>query len=152
MIVNFKISVPDEESAKRAGILFFDALDEEGIDYRVVTEEEPDMQLTRLPGFRSSDPDTSRKGAFDQYPRQKTHLHRALLCVAAAGSYGATYEDVEDNTKINGVWKRLSELMAGGWITVKGERKIESTNSMGAVYVLTEKGQRYVEIKDPAYV
>jgi hypothetical protein len=92
-----------------------------------------------LPGFRSSDPDTSRQGAFDAYPRSGTHRLRALDVVWRRRAFGgATYEDVETATSIKGVWKRLSELKQGGWVRVEGTRKV-STGSQADIYYPTLK-------------
>jgi hypothetical protein len=124
-------------------------LTEEGADYRTLHDlrDEFDVELEDPSkngpgGFRHSDPNTSRKAAFDVLPRTGSQRLRALQAVAVASPGGYTYEEVEQATGISGVWKRLSELKQGGWIRVIGQRKIESTGSEGDIYALTEKGWR----------
>lgn len=112
-------------------------------------EEAPDKN--KLGGFRKSDPSTSRKAAMQHYPRSGSQRHKALIYIAAMsvnGRQGATYEDVQNATGINGVWKRLSELSEAGWIEIKGERMIEDTGSMGGVYFVTEKGLRWIRANE----
>jgi hypothetical protein len=101
-----------------------------------------DPSRNHLPGFRSTDPDTSRQGAFDAYPRTGTQRSRALDVVWDNHLIGgATYEDVERKTGIRGVWKRLSELKQGGWVRTQGTRKV-STGSQADVYYPTMKAWR----------
>lgn len=134
------------ELTERLKVVLFDELDESGFDYREIHDDEVGPGDS-LPGFRSDDPETSRKAALDHYPRAKTQRHQALLAVARSEG-GATYADVERITGINGIWKRLSELEQGGWIFPAGTRLIEETGSEGQVYIVTDKGARYVEHKE----
>lgn len=111
-------------------------------------EERPDRNA--VGGARGGDPDTSKKAAFDIYPRSGSYRHRALLAVARAGARGATYDEVADATGIEGVWKRLSELKQGGWLTTSGHRKVGSTGSDADVYVLTPKAESWLLRKETA--
>jgi hypothetical protein len=98
-----------------------------------------------LPGWHRDDPDTSKLGAFDAYPRSGTHRLLALDVVWGHRFDGVTYEDVERITGVRGIWKRLSELKQGGWIIPKGTRKV-STKSQADIYYPTMKTfQRYWE-------
>jgi hypothetical protein len=100
-----------------------------------VKREDPGQE--RLGGFRRSDPDTSKKAAFDVVPRAGSQRRKALE--ALLDHDGLTYAGVEAITGINGVWKRLSELKQGGWIEVRGTRRILETGSEGDVYYPTVK-------------
>lgn len=102
----------------------------------------------RRGGSRNSDPDTSKRGGVDVYPRSGSQRWMALMAIAVAGDRGATYGDVEDATKIRGVWKRISELKQGGWIETSGTRVIEETGSEGDVYILTDRAKRYLSHKE----
>jgi len=93
----------------------------------------------QLPGFRGTDPDTSRKGAFDAYPRTGSDRLCALDVVwVCREDGGATYEDVVQATGNKGAWKRLSELKQGGWIIAEGARKV-SSGSQASIYYPTMK-------------
>lgn len=92
-----------------------------------------------LPGARSSDPATSHNAAVLAYPRSGRNRWKCLTEIAIAGERGLTQDDVVQRTGINGAWKRLSELLAGGWIMTRGTRKGRSGTDQ-RVYVLSAKG------------
>lgn len=139
----------------------YDLFDDAGVAYKTVAigfvnDEESlndlldkqDPEKARLPGFRSTDPDTSRKGAIDAYPRVKSQRHKALIAIAKAGDHGLTDEEVEEKVGIEGVWKRCSELVQGGFVEEAGERRVKKSGSMGRVLKLTPRGEKYVEVKE----
>jgi hypothetical protein len=135
----------------------YDTLDDLGLEYRVITAaisnmdelfgdgEAPDKN--DIGGFRADDPSTSQKGAIDAYPRSGSQRWTALTVIADS-PYGMTYMDVEVRTGIKGIWKRISELKEGGWVTTKGTRNIPETGSDGDVYVATPKALRYIMDKE----
>lgn len=88
---------------------------------------------------RADDPSTSQRAALDALPRVGSQRRAAYEAIRAAGDRGMTYDEVEEATGISGVWKRISELKQGGWVTVAGERLIPATGSHGDVYVATSK-------------
>lgn len=137
-------------------VAIYETLDEMGIDYKVnahsITDASKAIKLERpdqdsLGGFRKGDPGTSAKGAVDAYPRSGSQRWKALLGVASRGSEGATYEVVAMITGVQGIWKRLSELKDGGWIEVIGQEEV-STGSDADKYRITERGRRFIEIKE----
>jgi hypothetical protein len=94
----------------------------------------------RAPGYRGSDPETSRQGAFDAWPRVGTQRSDALNAIIRAGRRGLCYAEVEQQTGINGVWKRISELKQGHWIVPCGlTRDVPETGSRAEVYIATTK-------------
>lgn len=107
-------------------------------------DEADDDRSAPSPGFRRTDPDTSRQAALDAYPRASTHRRYALNAIIRSGATGMTYYDVEKDTGINGVWKRLSELKQGGFIKHDGDRVrvVPKTGSNAEVYVATKKALR----------
>lgn len=113
-------------------------------EFDVHEQKLDDPRQNRMPGFRRSDPGTSKKGAFDAYPRSGSQRWKALMAVRSTYPRGATYEEVVKATGINGVWKRLSELKQGGWITARGQRRV-STGSEADIYYLTVKGSDALE-------
>jgi hypothetical protein len=137
----------------------YDILDDHEIDYHTLTLRIIDGDKTvreyeedKLAGFRGSDPDTSRKGALDVYPRASSYRHKALIAIAKSGDKGMTYEEVEHATGINSVWKRLSELRDGGWIYEAGERVVKGTGSQATIWKLTHRAERHIETKERAGV
>lgn len=104
----------------------------------------PDPQKNELPGFRKGDPDTSRRGALDAFPR--TGTQRAAALMAIAHSRGLTYYEVQQATGISGIWKRISELKEGGWIEVIGQRFIPETGSEADVYRITDAALRNAKL------
>ena len=140
---------PEQVEAVWATLRGWRCLNTTGDDERTLADlkdefdvELPDPQQNSPGGARSSDPSTSHKAALDALPRTGSQRFRALQAIAAASPAGYTYEEVQQATGIEGVWKRLSELKQGGWIRVIGQRKIQSTGSDGDIYALTEKGWR----------
>ncbi len=140
-------------------LALYDILDERGIDYhtlvlRVIDGDKAvaDYEEKEIGGFRGSDPDTSRKGALDVYPRSASYRHKALIAVARSGDRGMTYEEVEQKIGINSIWKRLSELRDGGWIYEGGERVVKSTGSQATIWKITPKAERHIETKEKAGV
>lgn len=117
-----------------------DLLDEVGAQYRV---DHVDPGAPAAGGFRVTDPNTSKKAAFDAIPRSGTNRRKALEAVVSSLGAGMTYAEVEEATGINGVWKRLSELKDGGWIVVSGQRRVPKTGSDADVYVATLKALQW---------
>jgi hypothetical protein len=114
------------------------------VPYRFRSTEKSELEQNSLGGFRSTDPETSRKAAIDAFPRTKSQRLKALLFIARQGDKGATYAQVEAETGIHGIWKRLSELKEGGWIEVAREAVIPETGSLGSVYVATSKARQHM--------
>lgn len=167
------INLPDIDSADRQKlkhdlqIAVYDVLDESGIDYSthvlgfvteeksldtLIDEQNEGVDDKSLGGFRGSDPDTSRKGAIDAYPRTASQRWKALIEIAKSGDQGLTYAEVELKTDVNDVWKRLSELKQAGWIEESGERVVKGTGSLATIWKITPKAERYIEQKEKAGV
>jgi hypothetical protein len=106
-------------------------------------QSKPDSNV--FPGFRSSDPATSRDGAKDAYSRTGTHRYKAFQAIACAN--GMTWDEVATQTGIQGIWKRLSELKNEGWIEAAGTRVCKTTGSPGTVYVLSSMGREWLDRK-----
>lgn len=152
--VQIDIADNDSQTAERVRSYLEDAIDasieelqDDGYEISLVKPED-DQPV----GVRSDDPDTSKQAALEAYPRSGKQRHKALLAIARARDRGLTYEQVEEATGINSVWKRLSELKDGGWITIDGTRKIQKTGSNGFVYKITERARKHIEIKEKAGV
>lgn len=162
-----------EIEAEEAGYLqsqiqeqVYDLLDEAGVNYksillRVVNADEAIDDYLKdqagpddadIGGFRNGDPDTSRKGAVDAYPRSGKHRHTILIAIAKAGDQGMTYEEVEEKTEIKNAHKRISELSQGDWVRSAGERVATKTGSMSNIWVITERAERWIETKEKAGV
>lgn len=110
--------------------------------------ETGDPRDSVLPGFRSTDPTTSRKAALAAFPRTQSQRYKALMSIAKRTDgpwHGATWVEVEFDTGINGVWKRISELKEGQWIEVVGQRKTPTTKTEADVYVITDKARRFIQ-------
>jgi len=101
-----------------------------------------DPAKNHLPGFRRTDPTTSRKAALDVYPRTGNQRGRALVAIIKSPS-GATYAEVQAETSVNGIWKRISELKQNGWIEARGRRVVPETGSEADVYFPTERAIRW---------
>lgn len=164
------VSLPDitQEQAKELNrdlqIAIYDILDDSEIDYsslvlKVINADEvikeweqgkDKIQDPTIGGFRGSDPDTSRKGAIDVYPRSGSYRYKALIEIAKSGDQGLTYHQVEEKTGLKSVWKRLSELRDGGWIYEAGERLVQTTGSMATIWKITPKAERHIETKERA--
>jgi hypothetical protein len=151
--------VPLKKLNRELQIAIYDVLDEYIIDYQTVaigfaTEDDPNAPFNngKLPGFRSTDPDTSRKGAIDVYPRAGSYRYKALIEIAKAGDQGLTYDQIERKTGIKSVWKRLSELRDGDWIYEAGERLVQATGSMATIWKITARAERHIETKEKAGV
>jgi hypothetical protein len=106
-------------------------------EFDTIIKDRPDTNA--LPGYRGSDPSTSRRGAFDAYPRSGSKRAKVLAAIIRSGDHGATYDDVLQMTNIEGCWKRISELKQGGWVDVVGQRKVSWTGSDADVYRATTK-------------
>lgn len=160
-----------EELQRDIQIAIYDLLDEADIDYKSILlkvvngdkavqdyEEESGKSLddlfvgNEIGGFRGGDPDTSRKGALDVYPRSGKHKHKILLAIARSGDQGMTYEEVESETGIKNAHKRISELQQGGWLRSAGERLATKTGSMSNIWVITERAEHFIETKEKAGV
>lgn len=97
-----------------------------------------------LPGARNSDPATSHSAAATAYPKSGQNRWKVLMEVALAGERGLTQDEVLERSGVAGAWKRISELLQGGWIGVHGTRKGHSGTDQ-RVYVLTPKGAEAIK-------
>ncbi len=95
---------------------------------------------------RRGDPVTSTIARLMVAPRSGTQRDRCLRAVAMFGSTGATASQIENVTGMasSSVSKRLGELERGLWIEADGRERVTSRGGKGQVYVLTDKGQRYL--------
>lgn len=162
------ISDADRENLrKQLQYVIYDELDESEIDYQslfldfvtedkdlddLIEEREVRPDENSIGGFRSSDPDTSRKGAIDAYPRSGSQKWKILLALYKAGPQGLTYEEVEQKTGIKNAHKRISDLKNGNWVYDEGERLARLTKSMAAIHKVTPRAERYIEQKEKASV
>ena len=118
-------------------------LDPETLAATIVT----DLDALDRPGLapwpaRSTDPATSHRGAVDVVPRANSQRRR-LLAV-----YWRTHEpllDIEAASmaslgRRSCYWKRVSELVDGGFLHVVGERLDPGTGSMARECAITQKG------------
>jgi hypothetical protein len=88
----------------------------------------------QLPGFRSSDPKTSRAAALDKYPTSGRDRAKALDIIWENRENGTTADDVFQATRIDGIWKRVSELKKHGFIYAEGTRKVTSGSQASIFY------------------
>lgn len=153
-----------EKLRKQLQYIIYDELDESEIDYQslfldFVTEDkdlddliEDRPDANSIGGFRSSDPDTSRKGAIDAYPLSGSQKWKILVAIYKSGPQGLTYEEVEQKTGIKNAHKRISDLKNGNWVYDEGERLARLTKSMAAIHKVTPRAERYIEQKEKASV
>lgn len=90
-------------------------------------------------GARHTDPDTSKRAALEHAP--KAGGQRALALEIIAHAWGLAAFEIEQRTGVRGIWKRLSELEAGGWVFTSGERLCPATEKAQQVYYATAKGR-----------
>jgi len=96
-----------------------------------------------LPLFRTSDPETSRQVRRSSVNSQSM----VLLAFYAKTTLGLTDEQAaqraeEAEYKINGYWKRCSDLRRAGLIEDTGIRRTLSSGASGMVCVITDEGLR----------
>lgn len=98
-----------------------------------------DAEGNELPGFRAGDPATSRKAAVDAYPRTGSRRRKILDAAIRAGGRGITFPEADALPGVREAWKRISELVEGGWLeATERERKNPETGSDVTVYVATD--------------
>lgn len=93
-------------------------------------------------GARASDPSTSARAAESIAVAAENYRGIALQAIYEKRPFGLTNCELVEVTKIDGIWKRTSELERDGLIEAPGhERRCESTGKMNRVYVCTEAGE-----------
>lgn len=100
-----------------------------------------------LGGF-TSDSETSRKAALDNYPRSGSQRYRCLVAIAKSGIAGRTFDELRQELDLYSADRRLSELKDGGWIESNGQERKTQHGSDAVVYILTGKGQREVDARE----
>jgi hypothetical protein len=81
---------------------------------------------------------TSRAAALALYPRSGSQRRAALEFIAASGARGVTDAEGQAATGIRRFRTRRQELVEGGWVAEKGERRRLATGNMAEVWVLSE--------------
>lgn len=114
--------------------------------------ESSNLEDSTLPGFRAGDPDTSRKAALDVYPRAGSRRRAILDAAIRAGGRGITYPEADGLPGVRESWKRISELVEGGWLEATDrERRNPETGSDVTVYVATDAAIKRVGVPAGAY-
>lgn len=74
--------------------------------------------MSSNPHARSTDPSTSQEAGqvITREVMAGSHAHRALTAYRAAGRTGLTADEVDLETRVEGIWKRCSDLKALGYI------------------------------------
>lgn len=143
----------DMELLRVASDAVVDWLDDQGWRYKMMGEsvefsvvQALDPAKNELGGFRSTDPDTSRKAAQDNYMRSGSQSHKLFLAVAAAGENGLTAWEGVEKTGIP--YKSLSPRAKGlkrkGLVSANGKTRPTDTGSKAEVLVLTDQGRRQI--------
>jgi hypothetical protein len=130
---------PDRRTMKPSdAIAYWEHLEGKVADLERKLAEATDV--TRAPvRARRSDPSTSQRAAAEHYPKAGKNRHRVLLAIEKLGS--ATNDEVLVESSVPGAWKRVSELLQGGWIEVCGERDGTLSGKPQQAYRLTAKGR-----------
>ena len=107
------------------------------------------LDLSDLPLFRDSDPDTSKEAGRLVQPRRGSQQH-LLLQAYAERRLGLTDEEAGDHTGLSAnrkccYWKRCSELRHAGLIADCNVRRNSSAGSPQMVCVITAKGIEALE-------
>lgn len=121
-----------------------------GVPERLRVPATPDQDMV---GALNSDPmDTSADAAFEVTPRTGTQRRSILDWVASQGDNGATDEEMQHRLglRYSSECARRKELERGGWIEDSGRRRLTTSNSPAAVWVLTTKGRLEYGISEPA--
>lgn len=98
------------------------------------------------PAVRNTDPVTSRKGAADVAVRAGSQRHRLLAAYVTQGGRLALELTADQAMRRAGVperscyWKRVSELVAGGYLEDTGQERRGEQGSMQRVNRITAKG------------
>lgn len=92
------------------------------------------------PFARDNDPVTSH-AAVPKRDRLRLHRSRALAAFRWAGSMGLTADQCEQITGINGVWRRVSELLALGLLEDAGRTRRTRHGKQARVLVITPRGE-----------
>lgn len=98
-------------------------------------------------GARRSDPSTSKRAALDAAPRTGSQRHALLVQYEIAGNGsrfafgGLTAEMACGLIDKPGAWRRVSELLDGGFIEPTGKVETNRSGSEAEVYRITEKGR-----------
>jgi hypothetical protein len=98
----------------------------------------------RTPRARRTDPSTSMRAALTHAPRARSHraIVLKLICRWTLQNHPQvplTSEEIGRYSGVNGAWKRVSDLLEGGFIEVAGEKEA-STGKMQQTYKPTQKG------------
>jgi hypothetical protein len=82
----------------------------------------PAFEVVRALNARNSDPSTSKLAALQNEPRREGQKGRAVAAIRGSGMRGLTAHEVERQTGVKGIWRRISELKQGGHIVAVGTR------------------------------
>lgn len=105
-----------------------------------------DVDAPRAGGARRGDPGTSKQAASNATPRTGSQRAKAMAAIIARGPRGATAHDVFDDTGIDGIWKRVSDLKHGGWLNVIGTRIPDGKSDAVEVYVPSAKARAAFDV------
>lgn len=97
----------------------------------------PAFEVVRAMNARNSDPATAKLVALQNEPKRESQRGRALAAIRGAGMHGLTAHEVERETGIDGIWRRISELKQGGHIVAIGTRTDPTTGAGGDVFRTT---------------
>ena len=77
------------------------------------------------------------------FPKSGTSRIRVLHCIAFAGNYGRTDQELEERLGLPRptAGNSRGELVKGGWVRDSGERRLTRAGNPAVVWVLTEAGQ-----------
>lgn len=107
------------------------------------------IDLTDLPLFRVTDPETSRAGAKDIKPRQGSQIMLLLATYRNHSLFGLTDEEAGKQTAWKGstmfdtrvcYWKRCSDLRNLGLIEPTGDTRLSTAGSAQQVCRITSAG------------
>jgi hypothetical protein len=102
---------------------------------------------------RSTDPDTSHRGAADIRPRQGTQMWGLLQAYLDAGDLGLTADEAGEDADLThtGYWKRCSDLYQAGFTRtlMDGDRVVTRPGRAGSsqeVRIITSKGRSWISV------
>jgi hypothetical protein len=103
---------------------------------------QPTVPRETVAKARASDPATSHKAALDNAPRrssQRGRILETLVTVQVGKAWLA--EEISDQTglPLNSVSTRMSELVAGEWVSGAGPKRQTRNGEMATAYVPTYK-------------